>query len=183
MVQVLLYLCNFLHLILILNYFSHYCLDPDGDDDAKRNNKCWLIWEVRAHVPCMLTLDRLVSDLIQFLWFLFKGTAKERSFGEMKFKQCPTESMAREHFKKHSTEHYWDLALSHSVLDGTDDWNLPVQRLVPVGLFSWSSLQIHSKPSLLTDYWKGLIKRPERSKMDEQSMFCEHETGCVERSM
>ncbi|XP_030013006.1 U4/U6 small nuclear ribonucleoprotein Prp3 [Sphaeramia orbicularis] len=68
--------------------------DPDGGDDTKRNNKCWLIWE---------------------------GTAKERSFGEMKFKQCPTESMAREHFKKHGTEHYWDLALSQSVLDGTDD--------------------------------------------------------------
>uniref|UniRef100_A0A4W6FQE2 U4/U6 small nuclear ribonucleoprotein Prp3 n=1 Tax=Lates calcarifer TaxID=8187 RepID=A0A4W6FQE2_LATCA len=59
-----------------------------------RNNKCWLIWE---------------------------GTAKERSFGDMKFKQCPTESMAREHFKKHGTEHYWDLALSQSVLDTTDD--------------------------------------------------------------
>ncbi|XP_068998805.1 U4/U6 small nuclear ribonucleoprotein Prp3 [Embiotoca jacksoni] len=68
--------------------------DPDGDDDTKRNNKCWLIWE---------------------------GTAKERSFGEMKFKQCPTENMAREHFKKHGTEHYWDLALSQSVLDCTDD--------------------------------------------------------------
>ncbi|XP_072250288.1 U4/U6 small nuclear ribonucleoprotein Prp3 isoform X2 [Leuresthes tenuis] len=68
--------------------------DPDGDDDTRRNNKCWLIWE---------------------------GTAKERSFGEMKFKQCPTENMAREHFKKHGTEHYWDLALSQSVLDGTDD--------------------------------------------------------------
>lgn len=68
--------------------------DPDGDDDTKRNNKCWLIWE---------------------------GTAKERSFGDMKFKQCPTESMAREHFKKHGTEHYWDLALSQSVLDCTDD--------------------------------------------------------------
>lgn len=68
--------------------------DGPEDDDTKRNNKCWLIWE---------------------------GTAKERSYGEMKFKQCPTESMAREHFKKHSTEHYWDLALSHSVLDGTDD--------------------------------------------------------------
>uniref|UniRef100_A0A672G414 U4/U6 small nuclear ribonucleoprotein Prp3 n=1 Tax=Salarias fasciatus TaxID=181472 RepID=A0A672G414_SALFA len=67
---------------------------PDGDDDTKRNNKCWLIWE---------------------------GTAKERSFGEMKFKQCPTENMAREHFKKHGTEHYWDLALSQSVLDCSDD--------------------------------------------------------------
>uniref|UniRef100_A0A8C2WSC1 U4/U6 small nuclear ribonucleoprotein Prp3 n=1 Tax=Cyclopterus lumpus TaxID=8103 RepID=A0A8C2WSC1_CYCLU len=68
--------------------------DPDADDDTKRNNKCWLIWN---------------------------GTAKERNFGEMKFKQCPTENMAREHFKKHGTEHYWDLALSKSVLDNPDD--------------------------------------------------------------
>ncbi|KAM6968186.1 U4/U6 small nuclear ribonucleoprotein Prp3 isoform 1-T1 [Aplochiton taeniatus] len=66
----------------------------DEDDEAKRNNKCWLVWE---------------------------GTAKERSYGEMKFKQCPTENMAREHFKKHGTEHYWDLALSQSVLESTDD--------------------------------------------------------------
>ncbi|XP_030250592.1 U4/U6 small nuclear ribonucleoprotein Prp3 isoform X2 [Sparus aurata] len=68
--------------------------DPDGDDDTKRNNKCYLIWE---------------------------GTAKERSFGDIKFKQCPTENMAREHFKKHGTEHYWDLALSMSVLETSDD--------------------------------------------------------------
>uniref|UniRef100_A0A3P8UUE3 U4/U6 small nuclear ribonucleoprotein Prp3 n=1 Tax=Cynoglossus semilaevis TaxID=244447 RepID=A0A3P8UUE3_CYNSE len=68
--------------------------DTDADNDTKRNNKCWLIWE---------------------------GTAKERSFGDMKFKQCPTESMARDHFKKHGTEHYWDLALSHSVLETADD--------------------------------------------------------------
>uniref|UniRef100_A0A6Q2XBZ1 U4/U6 small nuclear ribonucleoprotein Prp3 n=1 Tax=Esox lucius TaxID=8010 RepID=A0A6Q2XBZ1_ESOLU len=68
--------------------------DPDADDETKRNNKCSLVWE---------------------------GTAKDRNFGEMKFKQCPTENMAREHFKKHGTEHYWDLALSQSVLESTDD--------------------------------------------------------------
>lgn len=51
---------------------------------------------------------------------LSQGTAKDRSFGEMKFKQCPTENMAREHFKKHGAEHYWDLALSESVLESTD---------------------------------------------------------------
>ncbi|XP_062321946.1 U4/U6 small nuclear ribonucleoprotein Prp3 isoform X1 [Osmerus eperlanus] len=68
--------------------------DPDADDDTKRNNRCSLVWE---------------------------GTAKERSFGEVKFKQCPTENMAREHFKKHGTEHYWDQALSQSVLESTDD--------------------------------------------------------------
>ncbi|XP_023685791.1 U4/U6 small nuclear ribonucleoprotein Prp3 isoform X2 [Paramormyrops kingsleyae] len=70
--------------------------DGEGSDDeaSKKTNKCSLVWE---------------------------GTAKERSFGEVKFKQCPTENMAREHFKKHGTEHYWDLALSQSVLECTDD--------------------------------------------------------------
>ncbi|XP_051576909.1 U4/U6 small nuclear ribonucleoprotein Prp3-like [Myxocyprinus asiaticus] len=70
--------------------------EPEGSDDegTRKNNKCTLVWE---------------------------GTAKERSYGEIKFKQCPTESMAREHFKKHGTEHYWDLALSQSVLETTDD--------------------------------------------------------------
>lgn len=70
--------------------------DPDGSDDeaAKKTNKCCLVWE---------------------------GTAKDRSFGDIKFKQCPTENMAREHFKKHGTEHYWDLALSESVLESTED--------------------------------------------------------------
>uniref|UniRef100_A0A673M951 U4/U6 small nuclear ribonucleoprotein Prp3 n=1 Tax=Sinocyclocheilus rhinocerous TaxID=307959 RepID=A0A673M951_9TELE len=66
----------------------------DDDEGSRKNNKCTLVWE---------------------------GTAKERSYGEVKFKQCPTESMAREHFKKHGTEHYWDLALSQSVLETTDD--------------------------------------------------------------
>ncbi|KAK2825555.1 hypothetical protein Q7C36_019482 [Tachysurus vachellii] len=70
--------------------------DPDGSDDegSKKPNKCLLVWE---------------------------GTAMERSFRGMKFKQCPTENMAREHFKKHGSEHYWDLALSESVLETADD--------------------------------------------------------------
>uniref|UniRef100_A0A8C5MQ43 U4/U6 small nuclear ribonucleoprotein Prp3 n=1 Tax=Leptobrachium leishanense TaxID=445787 RepID=A0A8C5MQ43_9ANUR len=69
--------------------------DEDESDEelVKKTNKCTLVWE---------------------------GTVKERSFGDMKFKQCPTENMAREHFKKHGTEHYWDLALSRSVLESAD---------------------------------------------------------------
>ncbi|NXX64475.1 PRPF3 protein, partial [Spizella passerina] len=75
-----------------------YCVvfaddDESDEESVKKTNKCSLVWE---------------------------GTAKDRSFGEMKFKQCPTENMAREHFKKHSAEHYWDLALSESVLESTD---------------------------------------------------------------
>lgn len=33
--------------------FSIYFeLDPDGDDDTRRNNKCWLIWEVSSTFAC-----------------------------------------------------------------------------------------------------------------------------------
>ncbi|EPQ03848.1 U4/U6 small nuclear ribonucleoprotein Prp3 [Myotis brandtii] len=68
--------------------------EEESDEEAvKKTNKCVLVWE---------------------------GTAKDRSFGDMKFKQCPTENMAREHVKKHGAEHYWNLALSESVLESTD---------------------------------------------------------------
>uniref|UniRef100_A0A674CF69 U4/U6 small nuclear ribonucleoprotein Prp3 n=1 Tax=Salmo trutta TaxID=8032 RepID=A0A674CF69_SALTR len=77
-----------------IKWEEHNSKRDDADDETKKNNRCSLVWE---------------------------GTAKERNYGEMKFKQCPTENMAREHFKKHGTEHYWDLALSQSVLESTDD--------------------------------------------------------------
>lgn len=62
--------------------------------DDKIPNKCVLVWE---------------------------GTTKSRSFGEMKFKVCPTENFAREHFKKIGVEHYWDLAFSGSILEAADE--------------------------------------------------------------
>ncbi|XP_011298840.1 U4/U6 small nuclear ribonucleoprotein Prp3 isoform X2 [Fopius arisanus] len=65
--------------------------DNDGNDVP---NKCVLVW---------------------------RGTSKQRHFGDIKFKVCPIEKMAREHFKKHQVEHYWDLAYSGAVLDVTDD--------------------------------------------------------------
>ncbi|KDR24472.1 U4/U6 small nuclear ribonucleoprotein Prp3 [Zootermopsis nevadensis] len=65
--------------------------DSDGNESA---NKCVMVWE---------------------------GTVKQRNFGDMKFKVCPTEKLAREHFKKHSVEQYWDLAYSGAVLEATDD--------------------------------------------------------------
>ncbi|XP_054567975.1 U4/U6 small nuclear ribonucleoprotein Prp3-like [Eptesicus fuscus] len=68
--------------------------EEECDEEAvKKTNKCVLVWE---------------------------GTAKDRSFGALKFKQCPPGNMAREHFKKRGAEHYWDLALSEYVLESTD---------------------------------------------------------------
>lgn len=63
--------------------------DPDGNEVP---NKCVLVWE---------------------------GTSKQRNFGDVKFKACPTERLAREYFKKHKVEHYWDLAYSNAVLEPT----------------------------------------------------------------
>jgi U4/U6 small nuclear ribonucleoprotein PRP3 len=47
----------------------------------------------------------------------FQGQTKEHHFGELKFKQCPSDSFAREHFKKSGVEHYWDQAYSGAILE------------------------------------------------------------------
>jgi len=61
--------------------------------EKDKNNQCVLIWE---------------------------GVVQQRSYGEMKFKVCATEKLAREQFKKFGVEHYWDLAYSGAVLDTPD---------------------------------------------------------------
>lgn len=67
----------------------------DGSENGQKvENRCILVWE---------------------------GAVKSRSFGEMKFKVCPTECFAREHFKKHGVEHYWDLAYSNTILELADE--------------------------------------------------------------
>ncbi|KAG1679064.1 U4/U6 small nuclear ribonucleoprotein Prp3 [Nymphon striatum] len=64
------------------------------NDKSAGCNKCELVWE---------------------------GTAKSRSFGSIKFKICPTENMARDYFKKHGVNHYWDFAYSSSILEAAED--------------------------------------------------------------
>ncbi|BFZ13608.1 hypothetical protein BsWGS_16647 [Bradybaena similaris] len=64
--------------------------ENDDDGSVDKTNRCTLVWE---------------------------GMVKTRSFDEIKFKMCPTESFAREQLKKHGVEHYWDLAYSASVLE------------------------------------------------------------------
>jgi len=63
----------------------------DGSGD--RQNRCVLVWE---------------------------GSVKHRNFGDIKFKVCPTENYARDHFKKSGVEHYWDQAYSGSILESAD---------------------------------------------------------------
>lgn len=52
---------------------------------------------------------------------VWEGTTKQRNFGDLIFKLCPSETVAREHFRKHGVEHYWDLAYSSAVLEETEE--------------------------------------------------------------
>ena len=61
------------------------------------DNKCVLVWE---------------------------GETKERHFGDVKFKQCPTESFAQEFFKNAGVEHYWALAYSGAVHENAADTSM-----------------------------------------------------------
>ncbi|XP_054750918.1 U4/U6 small nuclear ribonucleoprotein Prp3-like [Lytechinus pictus] len=67
--------------------------DYDSGDESDKSNHCQLMWT---------------------------GMIKQRNFSELHFKMCPTEAMAREQFKKHNVEQYWDLVHSQSVLESTD---------------------------------------------------------------
>jgi U4/U6 small nuclear ribonucleoprotein PRP3 len=46
---------------------------------------------------------------------------KNRAFSDIIFKFCPTETFAREQFKKHTVEQYWDLAYSGAVMEAAGD--------------------------------------------------------------
>lgn len=64
----------------------------DEDEEEEKKNGCVLVWE---------------------------GTSISRNFGDVTFKLCSTENVAREILKKKGVEHYWDLAYSGAVLEQT----------------------------------------------------------------
>ncbi|GIY65470.1 hypothetical protein CDAR_66461, partial [Caerostris darwini] len=67
----------------------------DGTDQGEKvENKCMLVWE---------------------------GSVVHRNFGDIVFKLCPTETFAREFFRKRGVEHYWDLVYGMSVLEASED--------------------------------------------------------------
>ena len=52
----------------------------------------------------------------------FQGKTEKKSFTDWKVKSIPTEVLAREHLRRHGVEHYWDLALSETIVEqGQDD--------------------------------------------------------------
>jgi len=47
---------------------------------------------------------------------VWEGKVKKRTFGDFKFKACPLEKQARDHFEKFGISHYWDMAFSGAIL-------------------------------------------------------------------
>ncbi len=58
---------------------------------------------------------------IKYTLLLFQGTEKARRFTDFKLKTCTNETAAREYLKTYGVEHYWDLSISESLLDGAED--------------------------------------------------------------
>lgn len=51
---------------------------------------------------------------------VWEGMVKNRNFGAIIFKSCPTVTFAREYFKKLGCEHYWDIAQTDAILQQAD---------------------------------------------------------------
>ena len=59
-----------------------------------------------------------------FYFFFFQisqGTNKERNFNEWSMKQFQSEIEARGFLQKYGLEHYWDIALSQSLQEESED--------------------------------------------------------------
>lgn len=65
----------------------------EASNEDREKNTCGLVWE---------------------------GMVKNRNFGTLTFKSCPTVTFAREYFKKFSCEHYWDIAQTDAILQQAD---------------------------------------------------------------
>ena len=62
------------------------------------------------------TMSDRSNKFISLSTIAFQGEVTQRAFTEVRFKACPTEAFAREQFKRHGVEHYWNLAYSNSIL-------------------------------------------------------------------
>ena len=69
-------------------------LDDDDDSDTetaqRKQNACYVVWEGKVH---------------------------DRAFNDWKVRHFSTEGLARDHLKRHGVEHYWDLALSETIVE------------------------------------------------------------------
>lgn len=71
--------------------------DSDSENESTRKqkqNKCTIVWE---------------------------GKCEKKNFSDWKVKGVPTEVLAREYLRRYGVEHYWDLALSETIVEQEQD--------------------------------------------------------------
>ena len=93
--------------------------DSDAEDQKEKLNSCNVVWEVSL----LLLLDEVWPTVLCINWsvnLFLQGKVQDRCFPDWKIKGFPAEGLAREHLKRHGVEHYWDLALSETIVEEED---------------------------------------------------------------
>ena len=73
-------------------------------------------------VPLALSFDH--TNLLTFSSLFpinFQGKCEKKNFSDWKVKGVPTEVLAREYLRRYGVEHYWDLALSETIVEQEQD--------------------------------------------------------------
>jgi len=82
----------------------------EGGPKSQRKMKRLLLHRIKWAEDTIEYEDGNSCDLV------WEGETSTAGFGEMSFKVCATENLAREFFKDHKCEHYWDLAHSKATI-------------------------------------------------------------------
>ena len=93
---------------------SHTDDDSDSEAQEERQNLCNVAWEVR--LLCCLGYHRLSCSNLPLHEFCV-GQSPGPLLPGLGF---PTDSLAREHLKRYGVKHYWDLALSETIVEQED---------------------------------------------------------------
>ncbi|OQV26130.1 Atrial natriuretic peptide receptor 1 [Hypsibius exemplaris] len=80
----------------------------------------WNDEKTRGEAAEASSLSEVGSSMAKSCELVWEGSAKKRHFGPVKFKVCPADTAARDLFKKHGVEEYWDLAYGAAILESTD---------------------------------------------------------------
>ena len=106
------------------------CVVSEDEDDTEtessrsrkqKSNKCTIVWEVRGLILNMRVESHVTSCDLLLLLCAVQGKTERKSFTDWKVKSIPTEVLARELLRRFGVEHYWDLALSETVVEQGED--------------------------------------------------------------
>jgi len=105
---------------LMLLFKDNNLVVIEGGPKALRKYKRLMLnrikWDsdVRNRKVALEELEKKPKNVCQLIW---EGFKKTRSFPNWSVKQLSTDSAVREHLAKYNCHHYWDLALSESILN------------------------------------------------------------------